>query len=73
MKKRILFFAFAIMLAIPALVASAQNHELTEQEDQISGDSCKWASREVSAGWEAVCISTGVGYTCTCGSVKKYY
>lgn len=61
------------MLAIPVLVASAQSHQLIELEDQIAGDNCKWGTREVSAGWEAICISTGVGYTCSCGSVKKYY
>ncbi|WP_298552307.1 NVEALA domain-containing protein [uncultured Parabacteroides sp.] len=34
---------------------------------------CNWATREVSAGWEAICINGGPGYSCTCGEVKSYY
>ncbi len=33
---------------------------------------CKWATRETSSGWEAICISSGVGYVCSCGDVKPY-
>lgn len=31
---------------------------------------CRWGTREVSGGWEAICIVSGVGYTCSCGEVK---
>lgn len=49
-----------------------QNIEaLAEGED---GDGlCNWATREVSAGWEAFCINGGPGYACDCGDVKPYY
>ena len=33
----------------------------------------KREARETSQGWEAICISTGVGYVCHCGDVKPYY
>lgn len=41
-------------------------------QDTGSG-SCNWGTREVSAGWEAICINGGPGYSCTCGLVKPYY
>lgn len=43
MKKRILFLAFAIMLAIPALVASAQNHDFKDA-DYASDYKVVWKS-----------------------------
>ena len=42
-------------------------------ENEGGGGECRWATRETWQGWEAICISTGVGYNCTCGEVKPYY
>lgn len=37
------------------------------------GFSCKWGTRELGGGtWEAICIKTGVGYSCDCGDTKLY-
>lgn len=36
------------------------------------GTGCGWATREISSGWQAICINDGPGYECTCGSVKDY-
>lgn len=44
----------------------------TGNKNSLKAGECRWATREVSNGWEAICISTGVGYTCTCGAVKEY-
>ena len=52
-------------------LALANIEALAEGED---GDGlCNWATREVSAGWEAICINGGPGYACDCGDVKPYY
>ena len=41
--------------------------------DGEGGGNCRWATRETWQGWEAICITTGIGYSCTCGEVKPYY
>ena len=39
---------------------------------EVGDGSCNWATREVSNGWEAICIKGGPGFSCTCGDVKPY-
>jgi len=72
MKKKLFVFVAFIALAFGAFISNADG--TTVIKDQFASDDleCKWATRETSAGWEAICISTGVGYSCTCGSVKNY-
>lgn len=48
-----------------------ENIEALANSDAVG--KCNWATREVSAGWEAICIKGGPGDECTCGDVKKYY
>jgi len=72
MKKPILVKALFCLLTI-TLLGSFDVTNVNADHKVIEGGNCKWATREVSAGWEAVCISTGVGYSCSCGTVKKYY
>ncbi|MFP4022930.1 MAG: hypothetical protein ACLFVR_00275 [Thiohalospira sp.] len=70
MKKRILFGIIFILgiTATYTAISKDQPQGLTVDK----GLTCKWATRETSSGWEAICISTGVGYSCTCGAVKPY-
>ena len=84
MKKKILYAVACVALAAIAgwnYQQSKQNVELSDLalenvEALASGEgsgSCNWATREVAAGWEAICISGGPGYSCHCGDVKRYY
>lgn len=56
---------------VELLDLALENIEALASSDVVGH--CNWATREVSAGWEAICIKGGPGYECTCGDVKKYY
>ena len=85
MKKKVLSGLFALALLVATgygvnksmkneaglSVLAMNNVEALAQNE--GGDGCRWATRETSQGWEAICIITGVGYDCTCGDVKPYY
>lgn len=85
MKKKILSGLFALALLATAgfgvqksmksdaglnILVLANVEALAQNE---GGGGCRWATRETWQGWEAICISTGVGYDCSCGEVKPYY
>ena len=85
MKKKILSGLFALaLLATAGLGVSKSMNGNADLSDLAlanvealaqseGGGGCRWATRETWQGWEAICISTGVGYDCTCGEVKPYY
>ena len=84
MKKKILIFTSICVVAIASLVnINFNNYSLISDtslgnisimaEAQAEGGTCRWATRETSQGWQAICISSGVGYYCNCGDVKNYY
>ncbi len=69
MKKKLIIGA--IFLSTLSFTFSAFSND--NDNDCIEPEmECRWATRETSSGWEAICIETGVGYICTCGSVKQY-
>jgi hypothetical protein len=85
MKKKILSGVFALTLLVAtgygvnkSMNSNVNLSDLTLKNVEAlaqseGGGGCRWATRETWLGWEAICISTGVGYDCTCGSVKPYY
>jgi hypothetical protein len=84
MKKNFLYLVAAVAITAVAVwnVSQSKNEtaltgvaleNVEALADSESGASCQWASRETWQGWEAICIVTGVGYDCPCGSVKTYY
>uniref|UniRef100_UPI002598310D NVEALA domain-containing protein n=1 Tax=uncultured Parabacteroides sp. TaxID=512312 RepID=UPI002598310D len=69
---------FWAVLFTAIAVAAGWNYSQSQNEVELSdlalanvealasgegGGSCNWATREVSAGWEAICISGGPGYS----------
>lgn len=53
-------------------MSSVEQENISAMLDKSASFSCRWGTREVSNGWEAICIKTGVGYSCECGDVKYY-
>ncbi len=56
-------------ISLDAITIMAQAHN----GEAGGGGDCRWATRTTWQGWEAICISSGVGYNCSCGSTKPYY
>ncbi len=85
MKKKVLsgLFALAVLVATGYGVNKSMKSDISLSDLALgnvealatgeSGGGCRWATRETWQGWEAICISTGVGYECSCGSTKPYY
>lgn len=71
-KASIAFFLVMVLILGASSMNSGncQNHDLKKKSDDETV--CKWSTRQTGGVWEAYCHADGVGYTCTCGTVKTY-
>ena len=72
-----IFLAASLYIGINSYknISSGTDLLLANVEALADGElsECRWATRETSSGWEAICIMTGIGYVCQCGAVTPYY